>query len=125
MFAELPTSPGGLVLRDKLYSELRRLGYESEGDAVLIEGYPLQILPEQTAARSRGRARSPHDSRRIAEADDGFTNEQVLSRLLRSKGERRRALAALSFEEKFRLVYEMNCLSGQVIGKTRAGPSHS
>jgi hypothetical protein len=48
VFAELPTGPGGLILLDKLYNELRELGYEPEGDAILIEGYPVQILPEPT-----------------------------------------------------------------------------
>src|SRR5256712_13467018 len=47
VFAELPTS-GGLIVLDKLYEELHRLGYESEGDAVLIEGFPVQFLPAPT-----------------------------------------------------------------------------
>ena len=33
---------------DKLYEELHRLGYESQGDAVLIEGFPVQFLPAPT-----------------------------------------------------------------------------
>ena len=48
VFAELPSSPGGLILLDELYKELHQLGYQPEGDAVLIEGYPVQILPEPT-----------------------------------------------------------------------------
>ena len=48
VFAELPTSPGGLILLDKLFEELHRRGYSSEGDAVLIEGFPVQFLPAPT-----------------------------------------------------------------------------
>ncbi len=48
VFADLPTSQGGLVLLDKLYADLASLGYMPEGDAVLIEGFPVQILPETT-----------------------------------------------------------------------------
>lgn len=47
IFAELP-SAGGLILLDRLYEELRRSGYEAEGDAVLIDGFPVQILPAPT-----------------------------------------------------------------------------
>src|SRR5216683_4507375 len=47
VFAELPTSRG-LILLDKLYEELRRLGYQAEGDAVLIEGFPVQFLAPPT-----------------------------------------------------------------------------
>ena len=48
VFSDLPTSPAGLVLLDKLYAELAALGYQPEGDAILIEGFPVQILPEST-----------------------------------------------------------------------------
>ena len=48
VFAELPVSAGGLVLLDKLYAELRSLGCPFEGDAVLIEGFPVQLLPESS-----------------------------------------------------------------------------
>lgn len=47
VFAELPTS-GGLIVLNRLYEELHRLGYPSEGDAVLIEGFPVQFLPPPT-----------------------------------------------------------------------------
>src|SRR5215470_9076799 len=47
VFAELPMS-GGLIVLDDLYGELRKLGYEVEGDAVLIEGFPVQFLPAPT-----------------------------------------------------------------------------
>lgn len=48
VFAELPTSSEGLILLDKLFEELHRLGYPTEGDAVLIEGFPVQFLPAPT-----------------------------------------------------------------------------
>lgn len=47
VFAELPTS-GGLISLEKLYEDLRRTGCEVEGDAVLIDGFPVQILPAPT-----------------------------------------------------------------------------
>src|SRR5438876_2523724 len=47
VFAELPMS-GGLILLDELYRALRQLGYEAEGDAILIEGFPVQFLPAPT-----------------------------------------------------------------------------
>lgn len=47
VFTELPES-GGLIVLDKLYDELHRLGYEPDGDAVLIEGFPVQFLPAPT-----------------------------------------------------------------------------
>jgi hypothetical protein len=54
VFAELPMS-GGLILLDKLYEELHRLGYPSDGDAVLIEGFPVQFLPAPTPPRKLDR----------------------------------------------------------------------
>jgi hypothetical protein len=47
VFAEFPATRG-LIMLDKLYEELHRLGYEAEGDAVLIEGFPVQFLPAPT-----------------------------------------------------------------------------
>jgi hypothetical protein len=47
VFAELPTV-GGLISLEKLYEDLRQAGCEVEGDAVLIEGFPVQILPAPT-----------------------------------------------------------------------------
>ena len=47
VFAELPTV-GGLILLDKLYETLRAAGCEVEGDAILIDGFPVQILPAPT-----------------------------------------------------------------------------
>jgi hypothetical protein len=47
IFAELPAERGLIVL-DKLFEELRRNGYEFKGDAVLIEGFPVQFLPAPT-----------------------------------------------------------------------------
>ncbi len=48
VFADLPTGAGGLISLDRLYSELRSLGYDAVGDAILIEGFPVRILPETT-----------------------------------------------------------------------------
>ncbi len=43
----------------------------------------------------------------------GLTKEEVLARIFKSKHERRRALAALSFEEKFQIVLQLQSLSRQ------------
>ncbi len=48
IFTDLSMGAGGLISLDRLYSELRSLGYEAVGDAILIEGFPVQILPEPT-----------------------------------------------------------------------------
>jgi hypothetical protein len=48
VFADLPSSAGGLISLDRLYSQLRQQGYEASGDAILIEGFPVQILPGPT-----------------------------------------------------------------------------
>jgi hypothetical protein len=54
IFTRLPVSSGGLVLLDKLYAELQEQGCIPEGEAVLIEGYPVQILPESTPLVEEG-----------------------------------------------------------------------
>jgi hypothetical protein len=48
IFADLPVSAGGLISLDRLYSQLREQGYEASGDAILIDGFPVQILPGPT-----------------------------------------------------------------------------
>lgn len=48
VFAELPTSAAGLVLVDRLYADLRALGYDCQENAVIIEGFPVQVLPAPT-----------------------------------------------------------------------------
>ncbi|HEY2028182.1 MAG TPA: hypothetical protein VGH20_03145 [Myxococcales bacterium] len=46
--------------------------------------------------------------------DEGLTPQAALARLLESKREQRRKLAALPFAEKFRMVVEMRRLSDAV-----------
>jgi hypothetical protein len=44
IFTELPAA-GLLVTLEPVYSHLRGLGFEAHGDAVLVEGIPIQFLP--------------------------------------------------------------------------------
>jgi hypothetical protein len=41
----LPVSPSGLVLLTPVYDYLAQRGYAAQGEAVIIEGWPVQFLP--------------------------------------------------------------------------------
>jgi hypothetical protein len=47
VFTEMPLVDG-LILLDRLFDDLRRSGYALQGDSVLIEGFPVQLLPPPT-----------------------------------------------------------------------------
>lgn len=45
IFVLLPQGRGGLLTLAPLHEELRRRGYEEDGECVAIEGVPVQFLP--------------------------------------------------------------------------------
>lgn len=45
IFLLLPPTTGGLLSLSRIYEALRGRGYIEEGEAVLIEGVPVQFLP--------------------------------------------------------------------------------
>lgn len=45
VFLIIPTSPLGLISVSPIYSYLMQRGYQPEGEAVNIEGWPVQFLP--------------------------------------------------------------------------------
>jgi hypothetical protein len=45
VFALLPTTASGLITLQPLYDELRKRGYQCDGEAIVIEEVPVQFLP--------------------------------------------------------------------------------
>jgi hypothetical protein len=45
VFAVIPALPSGLLTLTPLYQHLSHIGYEAEGECVMIEGTPVQFLP--------------------------------------------------------------------------------
>ena len=45
IFVVLPVSPSGLISLTPLYTYLTRLGYLPQGEAIVIEDWPVQFLP--------------------------------------------------------------------------------
>jgi hypothetical protein len=45
IFVVLPQMPSGLLTLEPIYNELKRRGYPTEAECILIEGVPVQFLP--------------------------------------------------------------------------------
>jgi hypothetical protein len=45
IFVVLPQTPSGLLTLEPIYNELKRRGYTTEAECILIEGVPVQFLP--------------------------------------------------------------------------------
>ncbi len=45
IFVVLPVSPSGLISLTAVYDRLKQLGYSAQGESIVIENWPVQLLP--------------------------------------------------------------------------------
>lgn len=72
IFVILPVAPSGLVSLTPIYAYLTQRGYTPQGEAIVIEDWPVQFLPVYDALTEEALAEAP-------EVEFGSTPTRVLS----------------------------------------------